>query len=253
MYLSDKIREILLFAKQFLFTSPGSFKVSLMSIQSLHSDWNHLLRKEFSQPYISELSRFVNASYLNSLVYPPRQKVFAAFNLCLPSQIKVVLLGQDPYHQAGQANGLSFSVSDGIKIPPSLKNIYKELEQDIPGFQIPSSGNLENWARQGVLLLNTVLTVEDSKPGSHREAGWLKFTDAVIKTLSDTKTNLVFMLWGNFAASKETLIDSSKHLILKAAHPSPLARGAFFGCKHFSKANQYLQETGQTKINWMLT
>jgi len=224
-----------------------------MPIKSLHSDWNDLLSEEFSKPYFKQLSARVNTAYLNSAVYPSSHKVFSAFNLCLPNQTKVVIIGQDPYHQAGQANGLSFSVSDGIRLPPSLKNIFKELEKDIPGFQIPASGNLENWAKQGVLLLNTVLTVEDSKPGSHRELGWLAFTDAVIKTISETKEHVVFLLWGNYAASKATLIDQSKHLILSAAHPSPLARGAFFGCKHFSKTNEYLRNTGQAEVNWLLT
>lgn len=224
-----------------------------MAIKSLHSDWNELLKNEFDKQYFHELSRFVNAAYLSKLVYPPKQLVFNAFNLCLPSSVKVVIIGQDPYHQAGQANGLSFSVSDGVRIPPSLKNIFKELEQDIEGFRSPASGNLESWARQGVLLLNTVLTVEDSQPGSHRDSGWLKFTDAVIKTISEQKQHLVFMLWGNYAISKSTLIDASKHLILQAAHPSPLARGAFFGSQHFSQANQYLLRTGQTEVNWLLT
>lgn len=225
----------------------------LMAIKSLHPDWNELLNQEFSKDYFKGLSDFVNNSYKSKAVYPPKQLVFSAFNLCLPSALKVVIIGQDPYHQAGQANGLSFSVSDGIRIPPSLKNIFKELEQDIAGFRSPASGNLEAWAKQGVLLLNTVLTVEDSQPGSHRDSGWLQFTDAVIKTISERKHHLVFMLWGNYAISKETLIDSSKHLILKAAHPSPLARGAFFGSKHFSQANAYLKTTGQAEVNWLLT
>lgn len=224
-----------------------------MSIKSLHSDWNELLDQEFSKPYFTQLSGFVNSAYLSAKVYPPRQKVFSAFNFCLPSDLKVVIIGQDPYHQFDQANGLSFSVSDGVRIPPSLKNIFKELEQDIKGFNSPASGNLEAWAKQGVLLLNTVLTVEDSKPGSHRDSGWLQFTDAVIRTLSERKKNIVFLLWGNYAISKEVLIDASKHLILKAAHPSPLARGAFFGCKHFSKTNEYLLSSGQSEINWLLT
>jgi len=224
-----------------------------MPIKSLHADWNELLNKEFSKDYFIRLSEFVNSEYLSKSIYPPKQQVFNAFNLCLPSNLKVVIIGQDPYHQAGQANGLSFSISDGIRVPPSLKNIFKELELDIPGFRSPASGNLEPWSKQGVLLLNTLLTVEDSKPGSHRDSGWLQFTDAVITTLSEQKVHLVFMLWGNYAISKETLIDASKHLILKAAHPSPLARGAFFGNKHFSKANAYLLTTGQTEVNWLLT
>jgi len=224
-----------------------------MAIKSLHADWNELLKNEFNKAYFLQLSNFVSSAYLSKAVFPPRQQVFNAFNLCLPSVLKVVIIGQDPYHQAGQANGLSFSVSHGIRIPPSLKNIFKELEQDVEGFRSPASGNLEAWAKQGVLLLNTVLTVEDSKPGSHKDSGWLQFTDAVIRTISECKEHVAFMLWGNYAISKETLIDASKHLILKAAHPSPLARGAFFGSKHFSKANEYLQKTGQPKVNWLLT
>lgn len=224
-----------------------------MAIKSLHADWNELLKTEFDKAYFLQLSNFVNSAYLSKAVYPPKQQVFNAFNLCLPSVLKVVIIGQDPYHQAGQANGLSFSVSYGIRIPPSLKNIFKELEQDVEGFRSPASGNLEAWAKQGVLLLNTVLTVEDSKPGSHKDSGWLQFTDAVIRTISECKEHVVFMLWGNYAISKEPLIDASKHLVLKAAHPSPLARGAFFGSKHFSKANEYLQKTGQSKVNWLLT
>jgi uracil-DNA glycosylase len=221
-------------------------------LKNLHPDWQALLSVEFTKPYFKDLLEFVDSAYTSGSTYPPKEKVFSAFNLCLPNQTKVVIIGQDPYHQAGQANGLSFSVAKEVRIPPSLKNIFKELEQDIAGFRVPSNGNLEHWAKQGVLLLNTVLTVEDSKPGSHREIGWLEFTDSVIKTLSDTKEHVVFLLWGNYAGSKETLIDSSKHLILKAAHPSPLARGAFFGCKHFSKTNAYLLKTGQSEVQWAL-
>lgn len=222
-------------------------------LKNLHPDWQALLSVEFSKPYFQNLLTFIDAVYVSGSIYPPKEKVFSAFNLCLPNQTKVVIIGQDPYHQAGQANGLSFSVAKNIRIPPSLKNIFKELEQDVDGFRSPNHGNLESWAKEGVLLLNNVLTVEDSKPGSHREMGWLKFTDAVIQTLSEQKQHLVFMLWGNYAISKETLIDASKHLILKAAHPSPLARGAFFGSKHFSKANAYLRNNGQQEVNWLLT
>jgi uracil-DNA glycosylase len=211
VYLSHKIREFLLFVKQFLFTSPRSSLAFIMAIKSLHADWNELLNEEFSKAYFLALSAFVNAAYLSKPVYPPRQQVFNAFNLCLPSKLKVVIIGQDPYHQAGQANGLSFSVNNGVRIPPSLKNIFKELEQDIQGFCSPASGNLEAWARQGVLLLNTVLTVEDSQPGSHRDSGWLQFTDAVIRVLSERKEHVVFMLWGNYATSKDSRLHIHHH------------------------------------------
>jgi uracil-DNA glycosylase len=185
-------------------------------------------------------------------VYPPSGLVFNALNLCPFDTIKVVIMGQDPYHGAGQAHGLCFSVNDGVKQPPSLRNIFKELQADIEGFSPPESGNLQAWALQGVLLLNSVLTVAASSPGSHRSFGWEKFTDAVINAVSSRKDHAVFMLWGAYAISKEPLIDQQKHLVLKAAHPSPLAGGAFFGCRHFSKANSYLVEHGVAPINWKL-
>ena len=224
-----------------------------MSIRGLNQDWNQFIQDEFDKPYFKQLSAFVNSAYTNKTIYPPKDKVFQAFNLCPPASLKVVIIGQDPYHQALQANGLCFSVNDGIKIPPSLQNVFKELEQDIPGFVPPKSGNLEHWAREGILLLNAILTVEAAQPGSHKDAGWQYFTDAVIQKISDSKEHIVFLLWGNFAISKAELINSEKHLVLKAAHPSPLARGAFFGNKHFSKTNAYLQSHGIQPVNWMLS
>ncbi|HQQ94498.1 MAG TPA: uracil-DNA glycosylase [Bacteroidia bacterium] len=224
-----------------------------MSIRGLHSEWNALLNEEFTKPYFKPLAEFVNSAYRHKTIFPPKDQVFAALNYCLPKDIKVVIIGQDPYHQPNQANGLSFSVNDTVRVPPSLQNIFKELEKDIPGFSIPASGNLEPWARQGVLLLNAVLTVEASLPGSHKDAGWQYFTDAVIRKVNDTCTNLVFMLWGNYAIAKAGLIDPEKHLVLQAAHPSPLARGAFFGSRHFSQSNAYLIKHGKSPVNWQLS
>jgi uracil-DNA glycosylase len=223
-----------------------------MSIKTLSPEWNELLKEEFGKPYFQKLSELVNRAYRSGEVYPPAGLVFNALNLCPFAKIKVVIIGQDPYHGAGQAHGLCFSVNDGVSQPPSLQNIFKELQSDIQGFMSPSSGNLEGWAKQGVLLLNAVLTVAASSPGSHKTFGWETFTDAVIRTISDNKDHVVFMLWGNYAFTKEKLIDSGKHLVLKAAHPSPLARGAFFGCRHFSKANKFLAEKGMQEINWSL-
>ncbi|MBL7933370.1 MAG: uracil-DNA glycosylase [Bacteroidia bacterium] len=222
-------------------------------IKSLSPEWNDLLKSEFDKPYYQLLSSSVNEAYKSSVVYPPAKLVFNALALCPFEKIKVVIIGQDPYHGAGQANGLSFSVNDGVRKPPSLQNIFKELATDIPGFKIPESGNLEPWAKQGVLMLNAVLTVREASPGSHKSFGWEFFTDALIRLISENKEHVVFMLWGAFAISKTNLIDSQKHLVLTAAHPSPLARGAFFGSKHFSKANNYLIENDLDPINWNLT
>lgn len=223
-----------------------------MSIKTLNQEWNELLQAEFDKPYYVALSQSVNNAYKTGVVYPPAKLVFNALALCPFHAIKVVIIGQDPYHGPGQANGLSFSVNDGIRKPPSLQNIFKELESDIPGFQIPESGNLEAWAKQGVLMLNAVLTVQQGSPGSHKIFGWENFTDAIIKLISERKKNVVFLLWGSYAISKSPLIDQEKHLVLTAAHPSPLARGAFFGSKHFSKTNKYLIEKGLSPINWSL-
>ena len=184
-------------------------------------------------------------------VYPPGSQIFRAFDLTPVPAVKVVILGQDPYHGPGQAHGLSFSVPSGIPAPPSLKNIFKEIESDL-GVKMSGCPNLEKWAQQGVLLLNAVLTVRSGEAASHGKIGWQEFTDAVIRYVSDNCDGVVFMLWGNFARTKTELIDHSRHYVLQAAHPSPLARGAFFGCRHFSKANEYLAATGRTKINWQL-
>lgn len=217
----------------------------------LHNSWLKHLQNEINEQSFVELLAFIENAYATKAIFPPKELVFNAFYLCPFEAVKVVIIGQDPYHGPGQANGLAFSVSNGIKVPPSLKNIFKELNTDVNA-QIPVCGNLENWAKQGVLLLNTILTVEQGLPGSHRNKGWEVFTDAVIKHISSEKEHVVFLLWGNYAIQKENLIDSSKHLILKAAHPSPLARGAFFGCKHFSTTNSYLVKNSLKPIDWGL-
>jgi uracil-DNA glycosylase len=218
----------------------------------LSPDWYELLKSELDKPYFQKLTSLVAESYKNQVVYPSREQVFHALNLCPFSQLKVVIIGQDPYHGPGQAHGLSFSVSDGVKQPPSLKNIFKELESDIPGFHSPPGGNLERWARQGVLLLNAILTVNEGSPGSHKAFGWETFTDAIIHLVNEKKEHVVFLLWGNYAISKANLIDPDKHLVLNSAHPSPLARGAFFGNKHFSVTNKYLLSHGISPVDWRL-
>jgi uracil-DNA glycosylase len=214
--------------------------------------WRAQLIDEFGAPYFYQLKEFlVNEKRNNKTIFPPGAKIFSAFDYTSFDNVKVVLLGQDPYHGPGQAHGLSFSVPDGIKPPPSLMNMFKELHTDC-GIPIPKKGNLEKWARQGVLLLNATLTVQANMAGSHQGKGWEKFTDAVIKTISDKKKGVVFLLWGNFAKKKAELIDQSKHFVLTAAHPSPLAGGAFFGCKHFSKTNELLKKQGLEPIDWTL-
>lgn len=215
-------------------------------------EWNQVLKPEYDQPYFKELTRLVDEAYVDHEVYPPKPLILSALRLCPLKNLKAVIIGQDPYHNPGQANGLSFSVADGVAVPPSLKNIFKELESDLPDFRTPASGNLESWARNGVLMLNAVLTVQANSPGSHKHFGWQHFTDAIIRAVSDYKDHVVFMLWGAYAMSKSGLIDQQKHLVLTAAHPSPLARGAFFGCKHFSKANVWLQQQGKEAIDWSL-
>lgn len=223
-----------------------------MSVKSLSPQWNQLLQPEFDKPYYKELQLLANNAYKSHTIYPPAQQVFNALRLCAFENIKVVIIGQDPYHGPGQAHGLSFSVTNYVRKPPSLQNIFKELATDIPDFVIPQSGNLEAWAQQGVLLLNAVLTVQAGLPGSHKNFGWQHFTDAIIKLVSDKKQHVVFLLWGAYAIAKSELIDKDKHLVLTAAHPSPLARGAFFGSKHFSKTNDYLKAHNLTPINWKL-
>ena len=216
----------------------------------IEESWKAVLREEFGKDYFARIAAFLHQEKREGkTIYPPGPLIFNAFQLTPFDKVKVVILGQDPYHGPGQAHGLSFSVEDGVALPPSLQNIYKEIAADT-GTIPPASGNLERWARQGVFLLNSVLTVRAGSPTSHSSIGWQTFTDAVIKTISDRKECVVFMLWGNYARSKKPLIDSNKHLILEAAHPSPLARGAFFGCRHFSKANNFLIASGQTPIAW---
>jgi uracil-DNA glycosylase len=221
-------------------------------IPDLPKAWKTHLQAEMQKDYWQPLTLEVNASYLidEPPVYPPAPLAFNALELCSPDQVKVVILGQDPYHGDGQAMGLSFSVPDGVKIPPSLQNIYKELASDLDR-PIPTSGNLEHWAKQGVLLLNSTLTVESGNAGSHQGKGWEQFTDQIIKTVSKEKENVVFILWGKFAEAKSDLIDESKHLILTAPHPSPLsAHRGFLGCKHFSQTNEYLKQNNHSEIKW---
>ena len=223
-----------------------------MSNVKIEESWKEVLKDEFEQPYFQNLVNFLREEKkANKKIYPPGPLIFNAFNTTPFSDVKVVILGQDPYHNPGEAMGLSFSVPRGVRRPLSLQNIYKELHTDL-GLPIPLHGDLTKWAQQGVFLLNAMLTVEHRNAGSHRKSGWQNFTDAVIRKLSEQRQGLVFMLWGNFAKSKKGLIDSSRHLILEAAHPSPLARGAYFGSRHFSKANQYLQEKEAPPIDWSL-
>lgn len=212
--------------------------------------WNKLLQPETKKDYFIDLQRAVDLAYTNRSTFPSRKDIFKAFELCPLDKVRVVILGQDPYHGVGQAHGLAFSVPDGEKIPPSLRNIYKELKADI-GKEIPESGNLEDWAKQGVLLLNSTLTVEEGEPGFHQKWGWETFTDEVIRQVSEQREHVIFLLWGKFAHDKEKLIDQDRHLILKAAHPSPLStyRG-FFGSKPFSKTNEYLKTNKLKEIKW---
>ena len=218
----------------------------------IEQSWKQALQSEFDKPYFAELVRFLHQEKSSGqVIFPPGSQIFKAFDLTSVDQVKVVILGQDPYHGPGQAMGLSFSVPDGVQAPPSLKNIFKEIETDL-GITMSGRPNLENWARQGVLLLNAVLTVRSGQAASHSGIGWQEFTDAVIRYISDHCEGVVFMLWGNFARAKRELIDTSRHYVLEAAHPSPLARGAFFGCRHFSSANTLLMQQGKTPINWQL-
>ena len=212
--------------------------------------WKKLLAQEFESDYFQDLAGFVRSEYQQTTVYPPARLIFAAFDACPVEQVKVVILGQDPYHGPGQANGLAFSVNEGVRLPPSLVNIYKEIENDI-GKKMPPSGNLERWAKQGVLLLNATLTVRAHQAGSHQKKGWERFTDAVVEAVNQVRENLVFMLWGAYAQKKGAVIDRQKHLVLTAPHPSPLsANRGFFGCKHFSQANDYLWMHGVEPIDW---
>ena len=218
----------------------------------IEQSWKDALGSEFDKPYFASLVRFLHTEKAEGKrIYPPGGQIFKAFELTPVRDVKVVILGQDPYHGPGQAHGLSFSVPENMPAPPSLKNIFKEIETDL-GVRMSGYPNLEKWARQGVLLLNAVLTVRSGEAASHSRIGWQEFTDAVIKHISSECEGVVFMLWGNFARTKSELIDHSRHCVLEAAHPSPLARGAFFGCRHFSKANAYLAAHGRTQIDWQL-
>jgi len=216
----------------------------------IEESWREALREEFESPYFSELKNFLKTEKSKYRIFPPGPQIFSAFNLTPLPAVKVVIIGQDPYHGIGQAHGLCFSVPDGVQVPPSLVNIYKELHDDL-GIPIPKSGNLEKWAKQGVLLLNATLTVRAGQAGSHQGKGWEIFTDTVIKTVSDLRAGVVFLLWGKYAQDKKVLIDAQKHYILTAPHPSPLsANRGFFGCKHFSKTNKFLEENGLGAIDW---
>ncbi|RLD84556.1 MAG: uracil-DNA glycosylase [Bacteroidetes bacterium] len=216
----------------------------------IEESWKILLKDEFKKEYFASLVDFVKSEYNKYKVYPPGKNIFSAFDHCYLDDLKVVILGQDPYHGVGQANGLCFSVSDGITKPPSLLNIFKEIKEDI-GSEIPQSGNLEPWAKQGILLLNATLTVRANQAGSHQNKGWEIFTDAVIKTISDKKEGLVFLLWGAYAQRKGAVIDHNKHHVLSSAHPSPFAaHKGFFGNKHFSKTNDFLSNSAKQTIQW---
>lgn len=218
----------------------------------IEQSWKDALAGEFEKPYFASLVRFLHKEKEEGRrIYPPGSQIFKAFELTPVDSVKVVILGQDPYHGPGQAMGLSFSVPADMPAPPSLKNIFKEIQDDL-GIQMSGYPDLEKWARQGVLLLNAVLTVRAGSPASHSSIGWTEFTDAVIKYISDHCSGVVFLLWGNFARSKKALIDTTRHHVLEAAHPSPLARGAFFGCRHFSKTNEILIKEGKTPIDWQL-
>jgi uracil-DNA glycosylase len=218
----------------------------------IEPSWKKHLADEFSKPYFTELTDFVRKEYKDEIVYPGPKYIFRAFELCPFDKVKVVILGQDPYHGKGQANGLSFAVNEGVKIPPSLQNIFKEIKSDLGELVTNTSGDLSRWATQGVLLLNATLTVRASMAGSHQSKGWEQFTDAVIKALSEEREHLVFILWGNYARQKGAHIDRSKHLVIESAHPSPFsAANGFFGSKPFSNANEYLEKHGETPIDWL--
>jgi len=218
----------------------------------IETSWKSKLKEVFEQDYFDNIGNFLKAEKnAGKTIYPPGPLIFNAFELTPFEKVKVVIIGQDPYHNPGEAMGLSFSVPKDKRIPPSLRNIYKELHTDV-GMEIPNHGDLTSWAGQGVFLLNAMLTVEHKKAGSHKKIGWQDFTNAVIKILSDKKEDLIFLLWGRFAQSKKEYIDETKHYVLEAAHPSPLARDAFMGCKHFSRTNEILEKLGKEKINWSI-
>ncbi|MEM1324187.1 MAG: uracil-DNA glycosylase [Bacteroidota bacterium] len=216
----------------------------------IEEGWKQVLTGEFQQPYFGAIKQFlINSKKQGKVVYPPGSLIFNAFDTTPFDQLKVVILGQDPYHGPGEAMGLCFSVPKGVRIPPSLRNIYKEINNDL-GLPIPNHGDLTHWAQQGVFLLNAMLTVEHKKAGSHKKIGWQQFTDAVIRRISDEKEGIVFLLWGNFARNKKVLIDEMKHYVLESVHPSPLAGNGFMGCQHFSKTNELLRQQGKPEIDW---
>jgi len=217
-----------------------------------NSSWKSLLNEEINQPYFIKLTNSVEDEYSKNTCYPPKELIFSVFEYCSFENLKVVILGQDPYHGEGEANGLCFSVNDSVKIPPSLKNIFREINLDLDALLMPTSGNLERWTKQGVLLLNASLTVQKDRPNSHKHLNWNQFTDAVIQLISDKKQNVVFLLWGNFALKKGTKINRNKHLVLESGHPSPMSanQGKWFGNKHFSQTNKYLESKGKPTIDW---
>ena len=219
---------------------------------NIHPSWQNALSKELEKPYFLQLMEYVDDEYEKNICFPPKELIFNAFNLCSFDDLKVVIIGQDPYHGTGEANGLCFSVNDNVKIPPSLRNIFAEINSDLERIMLPTSGNLEHWAKQGVLLLNATLTVRKDEANSHKHLDWQKFTDAVIQTISNEKEHVVFLLWGSFAQKKIKFIDENKHFVLQSGHPSPLSanRGFWFGNKHFSKSNDYLIKNKKTPITW---
>ena len=218
----------------------------------MHSSWQNVLLKELEKPYFLQLMKNVDSEYEKHTCFPPKELIFNAFDLCTFDNLKIVIIGQDPYHGTGEANGLCFSVNDNVKIPPSLRNIFAEINTDLDRIMLPTSGNLEHWAKQGVLLLNATLTVRKDEANSHKHLDWQKFTNAVIQKISEEKEHVVFMLWGSFAQKKIKFIDESKHFILQSGHPSPLSanRGFWFGNKHFSKSNDFLIKNKKTPITW---
>lgn len=221
-------------------------------MSQISNDWAPVLKAEYAKPYYRKLYEFIHEEYSHRLIFPPAEDIFNAFHLTPLSAVKVVIIGQDPYHEPGQAHGLCFSVRKGVEIPPSLQNIYKELHEDV-GFTIPDHGDLTKWAEQGVLLLNAVLTVRAHAAASHQNKGWEEFTDAVIRAVNDLDRPVVFLLWGGFARSKRSMLTNPKHLVLEAPHPSPLsAYRGFFGCRHFSRTNEFLQENGVTPVDWQI-
>jgi len=219
---------------------------------NLNPSWQAILSDEIEKPYFHELMQTVDQEYKNTVCFPPKELIFSAFNNCSFENIKVVIIGQDPYHGDGEANGLAFSVNDSVRIPPSLRNIFREINSDLDSIFMPSSGNLEFWAKQGVLLLNASLTVRKDNPNSHKHLKWNLFTDAVIQKISEEKENVVFMLWGSFAQKKGAKINRGNHLVLESGHPSPMSanQGKWFGNKHFSKTNEYLKSKGKAEIEW---